>query len=1063
MSGPPPAQEAVGLDAESEHAPERRRVTVMFCDLVGSTPMASRMDLEDWCNVVHDYQQMAADVVAQFGGFVSRYQGDGILILFGYPHTHEDGPARAIQAALEIVRRVKALHPQLEAIAGQKLAVRVGLTTGLVVAGDLLGSGDLERQSAIVVGEPPNLAARIQGLAQADEIVVSDETRRMTSGLFEFDDLGPQALKGFVEPVRVWKVIGQRKVDSRFQGHRFRLTPMVDRKKPIADLYALWQQAEQGRGRVALLCGEAGIGKSRIVHALRERIDDTPHTLMLYQCSPYHENSALYPVIKQIEAAIGVERKTTARQRLIRLEHFLARVFGERSPETVALMAALLSIPIGEKYPPLELGPQQHKERTFAILVGQLKELAARQPVLIVVEDAHWIDPTSRELLDHYIQHAEGARVLMLVTYRPEFEPPWAERAHVDRIQIKKLTRPQTATLVKHAAHGKPMPAEVMEQILAKTDGVPLFAEELTMTLQTSGLLREESDRYVLEGPLPPRAVPTTLYDSLMARLDTLSKVREVAQIGATIGREFPHELLAAVSDLPPRQRDEALEQLVESGLIVQRGTPPDAVYVFKHALLRDAAYESVLKSRRRTLHARIARVIEGLEYERVDTEPEILAYHFSEAGLNEKAVDYYRSAGRRALAQSANWEAVGHATQGLEVLRALPTESERDRQELDFQLILGVAYRATRGFASGEAEASFRRALELCEQVGNPVQHADALRGLYACTYVRGDLNTAREQAQRVLDLGGALESGDKMVGHWMLGCVLFWQGEFTATRRALEQALGLYDRKAQRVKLLSHEIDPAVSARMHLGWTLWTLGYPKSAGDVSRQAVQAALELEQPHAVALAYFFQCCTDLCRGDLVATAKTCKALTAISAERGFAYLSACANVVEGQVLIAKEQYEEGLIQIQRGLQGFDAQSAGVGRPWTLAYPIAACTKLRRFDEVAGMLRAARVPIEQNNERHWEAELYRLEGELVLAQTPPDEDMAKAHFQRAIEIARAQQAKSLELRAAIALAGLLRARADKADARTLLRHTLSGFPEGADTADHEAASRLLREL
>lgn len=1040
-------------------SPERRHLTVMFCDLVDSTSLATRLDPEDWRYVLRRYQETGVEVLARYDGFVSRYVGDGILALFGFPHAHEDEAERAILAGLELAHQIRQLSRDLADRHNLELAVRVGIATGLVVVGDLVGKGALEKQA--VIGKTPNLAARLQDLAEPNSVVISAETKQLASGTFEFRDLGVHELKGLGAPVRVWRALGSRQMFSRFEAaRRSGLTRLVGRKKEIEFVCGLWQQAKKGNGKVVHLCGDAGMGKSRIIHAVRERIGADPHTVLVYQCSSPHQNTALYPVIRTLRAAADIDSHTGPETQLRCLEQFLHDLSHSAvGEEFLYLMADMLGIPTGERLASLTFPPDQQKAKTFALLVEQLEKLADEKPILLIIEDAHWIDPTSQELLNIYIRRIRKLPILVIVSFRQEFAPPWSSAGStVQTLNLGRLSTEESATMIRYAA-GKGLPSEVVDQVLQKTDGIPLFVEELTKTLIASDLLREERDRYVLQGPLPARAIPTTLHDSLLARLDQLAKAKEVAQVGAVIGREFTHDLLMAVSEVSQVQLASALAQLVDSQIIFKRGSQAQATYVFKHALVRDAAYESLLKSTRQELHSRIANAMVGRRA-RLQAEPEVLAYHYSEAGLYENAIKYFVAAAERALERSANWEVVGHVKNAMQALEALPDVAQRQQWELRLQLALGAAYRATKGFGSDETEHAFQRAYDLCEHGGHTVQLVDALRGLYACAHVRGELATARRRALQVLELGGQLGSNYMMVAHWMLGCSLFWQGEFANARDQFEQAWTLYDAEAQQTQLLSHQIDPGVSTLMHLGWTLWAVGLPAQSRKVGNQAIDHARRLSQPHAVAMALFLACCTEICCGDLKRTEQLCKQLRLITNEHGFAYLGACASIVEGQILIAKQEYMGGLARIDLGMQGFKEQHASLGQPWAMSLPILAYLKTDKIDEGLQLIAAARRPILDNGEHHWEAELDRLEGELLLAGSPPDPDRAQTLFESALAIARQQGSKSLELRAATSLAGLLQRQHQNRQAHALLSDIFSWFTEGLDTQDLIAAKELL---
>jgi hypothetical protein len=653
--------------------------------------------------------------------------GDGVLAYFGYPRADEHDAERAVRAALKLVDKVAGL----DTVAPVPLQLRVGIATGLVVVGDLIGEGAAQEQA--VVGETPNLAARLQALAEPGAVVIAPSTRRLTGGLFEYADLGAVALKGLDAPVAASRVVGESAAESRFEAlHGRDLTPLVGRDEELALLHRRWQQAEAGAGRVVVLIGEPGIGKSRLAQAMLHEVAGEPHTRLRYFCSPHHQASALYPFITQLEHAAGFTREDLPEARLAKLEALLAR--SNASAEEIGFIAERMSVPTGDKYRLPDLSPQRRKEKTLEALMAQMTRLSGRQPVLMLFEDAHWSDPTSLELLTSTVAQAPQLPLLLVVTARPEFTAPWPGEAHVSQLTLARLGRREGAALVERSAGGKALPAEILEQILARTDGVPLFLEELTKTVIESGLLREEDGHYALDGALPPLAIPTTLHDSLMARLDRLAPVREVAQIAAAIGREFSYSLLSAVARQPDGRLKEALDQLVRAELVFGRGEVPEAVYTFKHALVQEAAYASLLRERRRQLHSRIAEALEGAFPEMAETQPELVAHHYAAGGLPAPAIDYYRRAAERAIAASANAEAITHLTRGLELIDTLAESSERISREIDFRLALVTPFMRYKGgdLSRRRPPAPERRS---CAQV--PARPPSSFAVLWGCGFI--------------------------------------------------------------------------------------------------------------------------------------------------------------------------------------------------------------------------------------------------------------------------------------------------------------------------------------
>ena len=778
-----PAQETsargeAGVSGAPPREAERRQLTVMFIDLVGSTALAARLDPEDMGRVIRAYQGCCTEVVERWGGHVAKYMGDGVLAYFGWPQAHEDAAERAVRAGLELAEAIGSLATP----AGGSLASRVGIATGLVMVGELIGAGAAQEQT--VVGETPNLAARLQGLAQPGCVVISQATRRLVGGLFELADLGPQRLKGFAEPLAAWRVAGEVRAEGRFEARQTAgLTPLVGRDAEIALLLRRWQQAKDGEGHVVLLSGEPGIGKSRLVREVRARLEGEPHIRLLYQCSPHHATSPLHPLIEQLERAAGFAAGDRAEEKLDKLAALLA-CGTDRLDQAVPLIAALLGLPTAGRYPALDLTPQRQKQLTLAALVEQLEGLAAAQPVVLAYEDMHWSDPTTQELLRLTIERLQRLPVLLLITFRPEFSPPWPSQPHVSALPLSRLGRREGATLVDRVVGAKALPDEVAAQIVARTDGVPLFVEELTKTVLELGLLADAGDHWELAGPLPPLALPSTLHDSLLARLDRLAPVKEIAQIGAALGREFSHVLLAAVADRPEPELLFALDQLVAAELVYRRGTPPDVTYSFKHALVQDAAYQSLLKSKRQHLHTRIAKM---LVQHFPDTAAEILAYHLTEAGLNEQAAKTWYTASQNAGDRSAYREAVMHLQMGLEAVKRGGDEPWCIRQEIELQNALGIALMQARGFVPEVAEAH-ARARKLCGEVDDPVQLHQAIFGIWMFNMRQAKFDVANQLSRELLAAAQGEQRSDLVLeAHHAMWTTAWQRGELdTAWRHA-------------------------------------------------------------------------------------------------------------------------------------------------------------------------------------------------------------------------------------------------------------------------------------
>jgi class 3 adenylate cyclase/predicted ATPase len=1050
---------------------ERRQLTVLFCDLVDSTVLAGQLDPEEWREVVRAYQDTCAKVIARYEGHIAQYLGDGLLIYFGYPLAHEDDAQRAVRAGLGMVEAVGQLNTRLAQERGVQLAVRLGCHTGLVVVGDVGGG---TRQEQLALGETPNLAARLQGLAAPNTLVISAATMLLLGRFFACQSLGTHLLKGFAQPLELYQVLYESMARSRLEAAGTAgLTPLVGREQEIGLLQARWAQVKEGVGQVVLLSGEAGIGKSRLVQVLTEQVASEPQAwLTPCQCSAYYQNTALYPWIDLLErVALRFEREESPQQKLRKLEGFLVQ-YGLPLAEAVPLFASLLSLPLTADYAPLNLSPEQQKQRILHAFLTILLRIAARQPVLFVMEDLHWVDPTTLELLSLLVDQGPTARILTLLTFRPDFSPPWTGRSHLTQMTLPRLARRQAAEMTGRVAHGKALPPEVVEQVVAKTDGVPLFVEELTKMVLESGLLQELEARYELTGPLPPLAIPTTLHDSLMARLDRLATVKALAQLGATLGRAFSYELLQAVSPWDEDTLRRGLQQLVAAEFLYQQGMPPQATYRFKHALIQDAAYQSLLRSTRQQYHQRIAQVLAARFPDTAETQPELLAHHYTEAGMAVQAIPYWQRAGQSALERSANLEAVAHLTTGLEVLATLPDTAERAQQELAMQTTLGPALVATKGFAAPEVLHVYARARELCQQAGETPQLFQVLRGLWYFYLLRVELQTARELGEHLLSL--AQQVGDPVLrveAHYALGLTLNYLGEFAAAQAHLAQGIALYDPQQHPAHAFRYGQDPGVACRAYGAATLWWLGYPEQALQWSHEALALARELAHPFSLGFALFLTAWVPQFRREGPLTQEWAEAAIALAAEHGFAVFGAGGTIFRGWALAQRYsepvagqgQGEEGIAQMQQGLAAWRATGAEALRPYYLALLAEASGRGGQVEEGLRLLAEALAVANDTGEHRWDAELYRLKGELLVVHSAGHHTEAETYFRQAFDIARRQEAKSVELRAAMSLSRLWQRQGKQADAHALLAPIYAWFTEGFDTADLQEAKALLEEL
>jgi len=1052
-----PPSEAARKPGQREEA-ERRQLTIMFCDLVGSTALTAQLDPEDMWRVIASYHDRINDVVGRFGGKIARYMGDGVLVYFGYPQAREDDAVQAVRAALALVDAVTNLRTD----ANSALQARIGIATGTVVVSELLIDEAPVEQGT--VGETPNLAARLQALAQPGSVLICQRTHRLTGGHFSYRDLGAVALKGWAQAVPVWQVTGARDVESRFEAmHEAKLPPLFGREEEIELLLRRWRHATQGEGRAVLLTGEPGIGKSHIALAVEEHLQGKPHLTMRYFCSAHDINSALFPFIGQLERAAGFERSDSPAQKLAKLDALVSQSTADA--EHLAALAGLFGLPATGQRELQELSPQKRKEKTFAAFLAQIEGLPGRCPLYVIFEDVHWVDPTSLELLAALVERVARLQVLLLITARPEFTLPWPSYPHMTTIPLARLGRRDGEALIERVAGGKRLPKEVTDEILARTDGVPMFIEELTKTLLESGLLRERHDHYFLERPLPALAIPTTLNASLMARLDRLSPVREVAQIGAVVGREFNHELLQAVAGLPAERLEEALGQLEDAELIFRRGEIPHSIYSFKHSLVRDAAYASLLKSRRGFLHGAIANALEQQFPEIVQLQPETLAHHLTEAGLIEKAIGYWLQAGRNAALRSANIEAIALLERGIEVTGRLPADERKDRAELDFQLALGPCLIAVHGPAAGKAVATFARARELCERLGQPPEYLQVLFWLATVSVIRGELPQALEAAVGLRKAAEARSNQPALInGTRGEGMILMFMGRILEAREALERAIEMFSASKEDDKLAARAAgqDAGVAMLVLKAWVLWMLGEPDEAVLRLSEALKRADVVQHAHTHAYALYYAAILHALRGEPAIARSYAERCLAISEQHEFRQWLGLSRAIRDICVVVLDKSASRLEDAKASLQQY--QSAGYQLGLTAQFVLLCpalliCNETETAQEV---IEYGLSIVNQNSERFFEAELYRLKAHTLLRRGGTEAE-AEALLEEALRTARGQRARSLELRAATDLARLWLKQDKRAEALDVLSSICGRFGEGLDTCDLNEAKTVLAQL
>ncbi len=1040
---------------------ERRQLTVMFCDLVGSTALARRLDPEDFQATARRFLDTCNEAIGRYDGYIAKYMGDGLLAYFGYPHAHEHDAERAVHAGLAVLESVKALPREHDPDQEFEIAARIGIATGSVMVGELIGQDTAKERS--VFGETPNLASRLQGLAAPNQLIIDSVTKRLVGGEFEFADRGTVSLKGFEIPVQIWQVVRAKPSASRFESYRSgRLVQFIGREHETALVLGRWREAVEGEGQVVLLCGEAGIGKSRLVRHLCDRLTEDHYETIQSQCSPHHTNTALYPVMTYLRRAAGLAGEDSASMQRQKLATLLASS-GLDDHVTVALLADLLSIQGNEEDQLANLSPDKRKDMTLEALVQYLQRLADRSPVLLILEDAHWLDPTTLDLMTRVIDRIRLMRLLVLITFRPDFRPVWTEYSHVTFLTLNRLPRRQSAELIATMTGGKVLPQEVQQAILTKTDGVPLYIEELTDNLLETGLLTEGTDAFTLKASVKDIAIPDSLQALLMERVDRLGPIKEIVQIGAAIGREFGYELLRATVDVTDSQLNNALDLFVSSGLILQEGGRPLSRYRFKHTLVQEAAYNTLPKKARRFLHARIAKTLEEKFAERVQLEPELLAYHCEQAGLTRQAVTYWHLAARRDADRSANIEALHHFTSAVTLLKDLPENMERNALELDLLIARGAPMVTVKGYASQEIERNYLRARELSRDESGSEQYFLSVWGLWVFHLVRGPLATACDLAEQLLSLAKCEHNPDLLIrAHESVGSTYSFLGRFNEAKAHLLAAKSLYDPARHRSRALPYTQDPGITARIILARTLWILGEVDQVEALSEEAIGMARQLEHPFTLAFAlatvsWIYSTIRDANRTLIFA-----EEAVAISTKYSFEVTLAWATSLQGWALAEKGD-EEGLGRLVKGLSDTQVAGASLNNTFTLALLAEIYLRQKRPEEGLGAVAEAEKLVHSQGERCWQAELLRLKGELLLKQSEQSVSAAEQYFIEALKIAQEQHASMLELRAAMSMARLLK-KLNRLDAAKLVLNSVRfRLDEAVANPDLMEARTLLTQL
>jgi predicted ATPase/class 3 adenylate cyclase len=1053
---------------------ERRQMTCLFCDLVNSVGLSERLDPEELRETLAAYHRVCATVVRRFEGHTHNYLGDGIMVYFGFPSAHEDDAQRAVRSGLGIIEAVEQLNSRLQPEYGIDLHVRIGIDTGLVVAGAIAADEGMEDAA---VGVPPNIAARLQALAAPDSVVISAAAYRLVAGYFDCRELGFHAIRGISQPMAIYQVLHESGARTRLDvAARRGLPPMQGRDHELAALADRWAQARAGQGGVALVAGEPGIGKSRLIWALQQHVAQSPDTFLIHlDCSPYFMNTAFYPVVQELERVLEFG-PDDPELRLDKLDGLLAQ-YGLDLPTVGPLLAKLLALKFEGRYPPLDLPADRQRQLTIDALITITLTRADYQPLLVVVEDLQWIDPSSLDLLTQLIGHVPRTRQLVVLSFRPEFKPPWPEGPGLERLNLGRLDREASARIVTEVA-GLPAPAELLDQLVDKADGVPLYLEELTKLVSEQGLIRRGNG-----GPGPARArpalaIPATLADSLTARLDRLTDAKGVAQLGAAIGRQFSYQLLAAVAKTTASADTRALRhnlaRLVDAGLLFADHNARGETYTFKHALIQDAAYGSLLRTTRLQYHRHIAQALTEHFPVTVRTAPELLAHHYTQASMLAEAVPCWLAAGQRALRASADREAIVHLTTGLDLLADLPAGPERDGVELQFHLTLGPAYMAIRGYAAPEVEACYQRARELRRELGDTLgdtsQGVPALHGLWTNHIVRAQHTSAIALGEQVLQLGAATNDDALLLqGNMEVGWSHFFLGELEQAREHLERVLALYDPERHSSHAFTYGDDPAVSARSNLAQVLWLLGHVDQSLRYSEENLAILRSvIDHPYSVAFGVDLAAVVRQYRSDAPATRVLVDEALALSEAHGLVFIGAMASILKGWVLAQEGDLAEGIAQMRRGLAAQLATGAELARPYWLCLIAEACLESGAALEGLALLDEAEAAIQQTNERYWEAEIHRLRGQLRLATASDPAASAVVRsaekcYRRALDVARRQGARSLELRAAVSLSRLWQAANRHDEARELLAPISGWFTEGLDHPELREAAALLDEL
>ena len=1052
---------------ESDVAPERRHLTVLRCVIYDAETLASQLDPEDHYDLMQAFHSRCGELVSQYEGRVVQQRDDGIMVYFGYPQAHEDDAQRAVHSGLGLVETLGRLVPAGGSRGQAGLRVRVGIDTGIVI----VSSPQSEPTTlSLAVGSAATYAPKLADLAEPGSVVISESTARLVHGYFDYKAVAFPSSSGhgpgIGESVGGYEVLGVSGLQTRLEVEVVRgFTPFVGREVEVALLRERWESVQEGQGQAVLIRGEAGMGKSRLAQVFKAQVAEGPSESLEWRCSPYHQNTPFYPLINVTQQVLARQAAVSEADSLETLERWLAR-FPFALSETAPLMAALLSVPLPPaRYAPLQMTPQRQRERTLEMLLSLFLTQSTEEPMVFIVEDLHWADPSTLDFLELLLSQVPSMSILVILTCRPSFEAPWMFRSELTPVALPRLNRAQMTEMIAQVAGGKGFSAEVTAQLAEKADGVPLFVEELTRMMIESGQFQETDAGYALTGEVASLSIPATLQDSLMARLDRLGAAKTIAQWGAVCGREFSYDLVLAVTSYDEAELRQGLSQLVESDLAFQRGLLPQVDYRFKHALIQDTAYASLSRRRRQAMHKQVAQVLAGQFPERVENQPELLAHHYTEAGLIEPALPHWKRSVERAIKSSANREAQQFLLTMLELLATLPEDTDRQLQELEVQMLLGPLLMSTKGLASPDVQQTYARAYELCQEIGDMPYLYPTLWGLWRFYLSRPQFAQARQIAEQIFTLAERAEdTGLRLQAHVALGNTVSYQGELAAGKGHFERALELYDVMQHRALSQWYGgIDPEVFCLAAMSSVLWRLGFPEQAMVRSQRALALARELENPSTLAYALNFASVVHVLRREPERAEAAAAELLALAEDHGMALWRSNSTIMQGWALSMLGRIETGISQLRAGIAAHTATGAELSLPFWYCLLVEAYQRQDCVSDGLAMVAEMSAVIQRTGEHPMETTMHRLHGELLLLQPDSDKSQAAALFESALASARQQEGKSLELRAAMSLARLWSQQGQRQAAKALLAPLYAWFTEGFDTADLKTAKALLETL